>query len=144
MVQWECECLHEAHRRISRPLRSRATRELERRKPDLFICGHSHIARVMRDEKLALPHINPGASGHAAGHTERTAMRFDIIAGKVAKLALLPLGKTRAGSCLKSAAATSPVPGLAPSRLIANYSVGLTRRWRSGAGETWGQSSRVV
>lgn len=71
----------------------RARRELERRKPDLFICGHSHIARVMRDEKLALLHINPGASGHSGWHTERTAMRFDINAGKVANLALLPLGK---------------------------------------------------
>ena len=71
----------------------RARRELARRKPDLFICGHSHIARVMRDEKLGLLHINPGASGHAGWHTERTAMCFDIQAGKIANLVLLPLGK---------------------------------------------------
>jgi putative phosphoesterase len=71
----------------------RARRELERRKPGLFICGHSHIARVMRDEHLELLHINPGASGHSGWHTERTAMRFDITAGNVANVALLPLGK---------------------------------------------------
>jgi len=71
----------------------RVRRELERRKPHLFICGHSHIARVMRDERLALLYINPGASGHTGWHTERTAMRFDIHAGKVANLALLQLGK---------------------------------------------------
>src|SRR5262245_40582805 len=71
----------------------RARRELERRKPGLFICGHSHIARVMRDEKLALLHINPGASGHTGWHTERTAMRFDIEQGIVQNLMLIKLGK---------------------------------------------------
>ena len=71
----------------------RARIELERRKPDLFICGHSHIARVMRDEKLALLHINPGASGHSGWHKERTAMRFDIKVGKLENVELLPLGK---------------------------------------------------
>jgi putative phosphoesterase len=71
----------------------RARRELERCKPDLFICGHSHIARVMRDENLALLHINPGASGHSGWHTERTAMRFEINAGKISNLELITLGK---------------------------------------------------
>jgi putative phosphoesterase len=71
----------------------RARSELQRRKPDLFICGHSHIARVMRDAKLAVLHINPGASGHSGWHTERTAMRFDITAGKVTNLELLTLGR---------------------------------------------------
>ena len=70
----------------------RARRELERRKPDLFICGHSHIVRVMRDEKLGLLHLNPGACGHSGWHTERTAMRFDIQAGKVENLVMIPLG----------------------------------------------------
>ena len=71
----------------------RARRELARRKPDLFICGHSHIPRVVRDEKMALLHINPGACGHSGWHIERTAMRFDINTGKVENLALLPLGR---------------------------------------------------
>ena len=88
----------------------RARRELERRKPDLFICGHSHIARVMRDEKLALLHINPGASGHTGWHTERTAMRFDIIAGR-SRISHCSPGKTRARSCLRGQPRV--VPGLA-------------------------------
>src|SRR4051812_15619376 len=71
----------------------RARRELERRKPDVFICGHSHVARVVRDQKLGLLHLNPGACGHAGWHNERTAMRLDITAGKVANVSLLPLGK---------------------------------------------------
>jgi len=72
---------------------TRARREILRRKPDVFICGHSHIPRVMRDEKLGLVHLNPGACGHAGWHKDRTAMRFEIIAGKIEKLELLPLGK---------------------------------------------------
>ena len=71
----------------------RARRELERRKPEVFICGHSHTARVVRDEKLGLLHINPGASGHAGWHNERTAMCFDISSGKITNLSLLALGK---------------------------------------------------
>ena len=70
----------------------RAKRELERRKPDLFICGHSHIPRVMRDERLALLHINPGASGHSGWHKQRTVVRFSIEARKIANIDLLELG----------------------------------------------------
>jgi uncharacterized protein len=70
-----------------------ARRKLESYKPGLFICGHSHVARVMRDEKLALLHINPGASGHSGWHTERTAMRFEISSGKVSNCELIVLGK---------------------------------------------------
>jgi putative phosphoesterase len=72
---------------------ARARRELMGRKPDLFLCGHSHIPRVMRDEKLGLLHLNPGACGHAGWHTERTAMRFSIEDGRAGKLELIQLGK---------------------------------------------------
>jgi len=71
----------------------RARRELERRKPDVFICGHSHVVRVLRDHKLGLLHLNPGASGHQGWHTERTAMRFEILEGKIERLEVLGLGK---------------------------------------------------
>jgi putative phosphoesterase len=72
---------------------TRAKREIERRKPDLFICGHSHIVRVMRDAKLNLLHLNPGASGHSGWHTMRTAMRFSIARGKVEDVELIELGR---------------------------------------------------
>jgi uncharacterized protein len=71
----------------------RARRELLRRKPGLFICGHSHITRVMRDPKLGLLHMNPGAAGHIGWHTERTAMRFDITGGKLGNVEVIALGK---------------------------------------------------
>jgi uncharacterized protein len=49
--------------------------------PNLFICGHSHILKVIYDKKLGLLHINPGAAGISGLHRVRTAVRF-IIDGK--------------------------------------------------------------
>ena len=57
---------------------------LYKEKPGLFLCGHSHIAKVMYDAKLQCLHINPGAAGNQGFHRVRTAMRF-IIEGKEIK-----------------------------------------------------------
>jgi uncharacterized protein len=46
--------------------------------PDIFICGHSHILRVMFDKKLNLLYLNPGASGKSGFHQVMTAVRFKI------------------------------------------------------------------
>ena len=49
--------------------------------PDLFICGHSHILKVIFDKKLNFLHINPGAAGNKGFHRVCTAVRF-VIDGK--------------------------------------------------------------
>lgn len=49
---------------------------LLRERPRLFVCGHSHIAKVMYDKKLNCLHINPGAAGKYGFHKVRTAVRF--------------------------------------------------------------------
>jgi putative phosphoesterase len=46
--------------------------------PDLFICGHSHILKVMPDKKLDVLHMNPGAIGKHGFHKARTMLRFEI------------------------------------------------------------------
>ena len=46
--------------------------------PRLFICGHSHILKVMNDKKLKLIHMNPGAIGKHGFHKVRTMLRFVI------------------------------------------------------------------
>jgi hypothetical protein len=46
--------------------------------PTLFICGHSHILKVIYDKKYDLLHINPGAAGNNGLHQVRTAIRFSI------------------------------------------------------------------
>ncbi len=60
--------------------------EIYQNPPDLFICGHSHILKVMRDKKLNLLHMNPGAIGKHGFHNKRTLLRFNIQKGQVSDL----------------------------------------------------------
>lgn len=61
--------------------------------PKLYICGHSHILKVMPDKKLDLLHINPGACGVHGFHREKTIVRFAIDEGKIQNLEVINLGK---------------------------------------------------
>jgi putative phosphoesterase len=60
--------------------------------PKLFICGHSHILKVMPDRKLNLLHMNPGACGNHGFHQVRTMLRFTIDMGKIENLEVIELG----------------------------------------------------
>jgi len=53
-------------------------RELLIHKPQLFISGHSHILKIMYDDKLQCLHMNPGAAGKQGWHKTRTIIRFAI------------------------------------------------------------------
>lgn len=53
-------------------------------KPDLFISGHSHILKVIYDDKKRLLHMNPGAAGKSGLHKVITCIRF-LIDGKQIK-----------------------------------------------------------
>ncbi len=59
----------------------RVREEIKKNPPKLFICGHSHILKVMSDKKLNLLHMNPGAAGKYGFHKVRTMLRF-VIDGK--------------------------------------------------------------
>ncbi len=52
--------------------------ELLLHQPKLFISGHSHILKIMYDDKLECLHINPGAAGKHGWHKARTIVRFAI------------------------------------------------------------------
>jgi putative phosphoesterase len=94
-LAWECEGLRIYMRHIGGypgNYDRRAKEELLREKPDLFVCGHSHILRVMRDPNLNLLHMNPGACGHNGWHKLRTALRFTVEKGKVADVVAIELG----------------------------------------------------
>ena len=58
----------------------------------LFICGHSHILKVMPDRKRELLHMNPGACGTHGFHKIRTMIRFEIEHGKILRPAAIELG----------------------------------------------------
>ncbi|NAY93036.1 YfcE family phosphodiesterase [Muricauda sp. JGD-17] len=67
--------------------------EIKKNPPKLFICGHSHILKVMNDKKLNLLHMNPGACGKHGFHTIRTMLRFVIHGDKISDLEVIELGK---------------------------------------------------
>ena len=71
---------------------ARIKEELKATKPDLFICGHSHILKIMPDKQLNLIHINPGACGNEGWHKVKTLVRFDIENGKIQNLEVIELG----------------------------------------------------
>ncbi len=67
-------------------------KEIKLRPPQLFISGHSHILRVIKDPANHLLHINPGAAGVHGFHKMRTMIRFEINNGKIEKLDVIELG----------------------------------------------------
>lgn len=62
----------------------RARQLMEQCRPDIFVCGHSHILKVMRDPHYGgMMTINPGAAGIQGFHIVRTALRFHIDNGEI-------------------------------------------------------------
>ena len=67
-------------------------KEIYTKPPMLFISGHSHILKVIYDEKIKCLHINPGAAGKQGWHKVRTLTRFCISEEKIHTLAVIELG----------------------------------------------------
>ena len=61
-------------------------------KPNLYICGHSHICKVMPDKVNNLIHMNPGAYGHHGFHKIRTMLRFDIVDARITNVRVIEFG----------------------------------------------------
>ena len=67
------------------------TPEIFNNPPKLFITGHSHILKVMFDDKIKCLHINPGAAGKQGWHKVRTLIRFTIDGEKIENLEVIEL-----------------------------------------------------
>ena len=72
----------------------RAKELIEQHRPDIFICGHSHILKVMRDRTYGMMYINPGAAGIQGWHVVRTALRFRIKAGEIKDMEVFELQRS--------------------------------------------------
>ena len=62
---------------------SRAYALIDRFKPDIFVCGHSHILKVTNDRERSMLCLNPGAAGQQGFHIVRTALRLSLSNGKI-------------------------------------------------------------
>jgi len=60
--------------------------------PKIFICGHSHILKVMPDKTTGLLHMNPGAVGKHGFQKVRTMLRFEIDGEKILNLEVIEFG----------------------------------------------------
>ena len=65
---------------------------LDEHQPDIYVCGHSHILKVMMDKKRHCLHLNPGACGKHGFHRMRTLLRFTIEDRRVQNLEVIELG----------------------------------------------------
>lgn len=68
-------------------------KELQLHQPQLFISGHSHILKVMYDDKINCLHMNPGAAGKQGWHKMRTLIRFVIDGKNMKDCEVIELGK---------------------------------------------------
>lgn len=72
----------------------RVKRMIQTHKPDLFIAGHSHILKIIRDPiNNNLLHINPGAAGKSGMHQVRTIVRMKISGSRMYDVEVIELGK---------------------------------------------------
>ena len=69
----------------------RVKKQLQNNPPTLFICGHSHILKVMNDKKLEILHMNPGAAGNSGLHKVKTILRFKIDGKNISDLEVIEL-----------------------------------------------------
>jgi putative phosphoesterase len=61
--------------------------------PQLFISGHSHICKIMFDDRFNCLHMNPGAAGKQGWHSVRTLIRFTIDGKDMKDCEVVELGK---------------------------------------------------
>jgi len=69
----------------------RIRNSLMARPPQLFVCGHSHILKVMHDKTLGLLAVNPGAAGLQGWHKVRTLVRLTIDKGTFSDLEVIEM-----------------------------------------------------
>ena len=62
-------------------------------KSGLFISGHSHILKIMFDQKLDCLHMNPGAAGKQGWHKMRTIVSFAIEGKEIKNCEVIELGE---------------------------------------------------
>jgi putative phosphoesterase len=62
--------------------------------PDIFVCGHSHVLKIVRDKQFNnMLFINPGAAGQQGFHTHRTLVRLELDWKKAVRAEVIELGR---------------------------------------------------
>jgi putative phosphoesterase len=70
---------------------SRVADKLSSVRPDIFVCGHSHILCVQRDYINRVLYINPGAAGKIGIHKVSTLLKFEINGANISNMEVIEL-----------------------------------------------------
>ncbi len=63
-----------------------AEADLNRLRPGLFVCGHSHILRIEREpSRGGMLYLNPGAAGRQGFHKVKTCVLLHVERGKAVR-----------------------------------------------------------
>lgn len=68
---------------------------LSRNDVRLMVAGHSHILKVMYDDRFDILHVNPGAAGYYGWQKVRTLVRLCIDGTAIKDLEVIELGKNK-------------------------------------------------
>lgn len=68
-------------------------KQLAVHQPQLLVCGHSHILKIMYDSQINCLYMNPGAAGKQGWHKVRTIIRFEIDGKDIKNCEVIELGK---------------------------------------------------
>jgi uncharacterized protein len=71
----------------------RVVQRLREDPPGIFMCGHSHIARVQNDPVSGFLYINPGAAGYQGFHKYMTIITLHIDGTRIHDCRLIELGE---------------------------------------------------
>ena len=71
---------------------SRVRDILNKKSPNLLICGHSHIIKAQKDDKFDMWVLNPGAAGKEGFHQIKTAMTFELKDKNLLNFKIVELG----------------------------------------------------
>ena len=71
----------------------KASKLIDEFHPDIFVCGHSHILKVVRDPRRDMLVLNPGAAGIQGFHLVRTALRFRLDSGRISDMEIFELDR---------------------------------------------------
>ncbi|MFN4122366.1 MAG: metallophosphoesterase family protein [Flavobacteriales bacterium] len=66
---------------------------LQQFRPDILVCGHSHILKIAKDHTFNVMYMNPGAAGKHGFHQIRTMLKFDLDQGQIKNAVVVELGK---------------------------------------------------
>lgn len=70
----------------------RALELIRELKPDIFVCGHSHICKVIYDKSHKMLCINPGAAGKTGMHHVMTLLRFTVEGDTLSEMEVIEFG----------------------------------------------------